>query len=116
VAKDTLDEWTYFLKNAEIKDEFSAKGLKEAKSKLDVMKLPREERLAYRRYLDDLSLQASMIQSSYGIGVIEDEKKGRKEGEETKAKAIAEALKEKGVAPDVIAEATGLTVKEIEGL
>jgi len=144
VAKDTLDEWIYFLKNEEIKDEFSAKGLKEAKSKLDVMKLPREERLAYRRYLDDLSLQASMYQSSYGIGVIEGEKKGRengrkegkeegrkegkeedrkegkeegrKEGEETKARAIAKALKAKGVVPEVIVEATGFTVKEIEGL
>ncbi len=112
VAKDTLDEWIYFLKNEEIKDEFSAKGLIEAKSTLDVMKLPHEERLAYQRYLDDLSLQASMIQSSYGVGVIEGEKKG----EVTKARAIAKALKAKGIAPDVIAEATGLTVKEVEEL
>ena len=29
-AKDTLDEWIYFLKNSEIKQEFSAKGIKEA--------------------------------------------------------------------------------------
>ena len=28
IAKDTLDEWVYFLKTAEIKDEFTAKGLK----------------------------------------------------------------------------------------
>ena len=88
------------------------------------MKLPREERLAYRRYLDDLSLRASMYESSYGIGIIEGEKKGReegkeegrKEGEEMKARAIVKALKTKGVAPEVIAEATELTVKEIEGL
>ena len=40
VARDRLDEWIYFLKNEEIKDEFSARGLKEAKRKLDVMKLP----------------------------------------------------------------------------
>ena len=26
LAKDTLDEWIYFLKNSEIKEEFSAKG------------------------------------------------------------------------------------------
>ena len=108
--------WIYFLKNEEIKDEFSAKGLLEAKDTLDVMKLPREERLAYQRYLDNLSLQASMIQSSYGVGVIEGEKKGRQQGEETKARSIAMALKAKGIEPEVIAETTGLTVKEIEML
>jgi hypothetical protein len=29
-VNDKLDEWIYFLKNAEIKPNFSAKGLKEA--------------------------------------------------------------------------------------
>lgn len=29
VAKDSLDEWIYFLKNEEIKDSFKAKGLKQ---------------------------------------------------------------------------------------
>ncbi len=31
IAKDTLDEWIYFLKNEEIKDNFVAKGLMKAK-------------------------------------------------------------------------------------
>ena len=35
-AKDTLDEWVYFLKNSEVKDEFRAKGLKEAGEVLDI--------------------------------------------------------------------------------
>ncbi|WP_051203645.1 PD-(D/E)XK nuclease family transposase, partial [Hugenholtzia roseola] len=39
VAKDTLDEWVYFLKNSEVKDSFKAKGLVEAKEVLDVMRL-----------------------------------------------------------------------------
>ena len=39
VAKDTLDEWIYFLKTAEINDEFTAKGLKAASQKLDILKL-----------------------------------------------------------------------------
>jgi predicted transposase/invertase (TIGR01784 family) len=38
-VKDKLDEWIYFFKNAEIKNSFSAKGLKEAGEKLDEMKL-----------------------------------------------------------------------------
>ena len=48
---DRLDEWIYFLKNAEIKPSFSAKGLKEANEKLDTMKLPEKERVAYDKYL-----------------------------------------------------------------
>jgi len=68
------------------------------------MKLPEQERIAYQRYLDDLSYQASMVQSSYGIGVIE--------GGKEKTLAIARALKAKGIPDEVIAETTGLTLDE----
>jgi len=56
---DRLDEWIYFLKNAEIKPSFSAKGLKEANEKLDTMKLPEKERIAYDKYLLHLMSIAS---------------------------------------------------------
>ena len=92
----------------EIKDEFSAKGLVEAKQKLDVMKLPTDERRAYQRYLDDLSYQASMVESSYGIG--------RKEGREETTIAMARALKQKGVPLETIAFASGLSMEAIERL
>jgi predicted transposase/invertase (TIGR01784 family) len=104
VARDRLDEWIYFLKNEEIKDEFSARGLREAKQKLDVLKLPDQERQAYQRYLDDLHYQASMVESSYGIGKLE----GRRE--------VAKALKDEGVAGAIIAKTTGLSEDEVEGL
>jgi predicted transposase/invertase (TIGR01784 family) len=58
-VKDTLDEWIYFLKNAEIKPNFSAKGLKEANEKLDAMKLPEKERKAYDAYLRHMMSIAS---------------------------------------------------------
>jgi predicted transposase/invertase (TIGR01784 family) len=57
--KNTLDEWVYFLKNAEIKANFSAKGLKEASEKLDAMKLPEKERKAYNAYLKHMMSIAS---------------------------------------------------------
>ncbi|MBC7475657.1 MAG: Rpn family recombination-promoting nuclease/putative transposase, partial [Candidatus Sericytochromatia bacterium] len=62
-TRDTLDEWLYFLKNEEIKDNFKAKGLREAKEKLDVLKLPKREQAIYQRYLENLSYQASMAQT-----------------------------------------------------
>lgn len=61
VAKDTLDEWIYFLKNSEVKEEFKAKGLKEAEQVLDIMKLNKEQKYIYDRHLDSLHLKASEI-------------------------------------------------------
>ena len=60
-AKDTLDEWVYFLKNSEVKDNFKAKGLKEASEVLDIMRLPKDDEYGYNRYLDSLHLKASEI-------------------------------------------------------
>ncbi|MCI5193313.1 MAG: Rpn family recombination-promoting nuclease/putative transposase [Candidatus Electrothrix sp. AU1_5] len=106
IAKDTLDEWIYFLKNEEIKGDFKAKGLEKAKQELDILKLSDEERRAYERYQDDLHYQASMVESSYTIGV--------KKGEDKKALQIAMNLIKKGVLDaQEIAEITELSVEEI---
>lgn len=59
IARDTLDEWVYFLKNNEVKDEFRAKGLAEAKEVLDIMRLDRDQQYGYNRHLDYLHLKAS---------------------------------------------------------
>jgi len=53
-VKDKLDEWIYFFKNAEIKSNFSAKGLKEVNERLDEMKLNEKDAKAYKRYLKGL--------------------------------------------------------------
>ena len=65
VVKDKLDEWVYFLKNAEIKPNFSAKGLKEANKKMDAMKLSEKERKeynAYVKYMRDLASRNHTIE------------------------------------------------------
>ncbi|MGB5685007.1 MAG: Rpn family recombination-promoting nuclease/putative transposase [Candidatus Electrothrix sp.] len=109
IAKDTLDEWIYFLKNEEIKNDFKAKGIKKAKQELDILKLSEEERRAYERYQDDLHYQASIVESSYTIGV--------KKGEDRKALQIAMNLIKKGVLDaQEIAELTDVPVEEIENL
>ena len=58
-VKDTLDEWIYFFKNAEVKKDFSAKGLKEASERLDEMMLNEKEAKEYKRYLRQLRDNAS---------------------------------------------------------
>ncbi len=113
IAKDTLDEWIYFLKNEEIKESFKAKGLVKAKQELDILKLPEQERLAYEKYQNDLHYQASMVESSYAIGV----KNGKIEGKKEQAVEISINLLKAGVLDiQTIAEMTGLTIKEIEAV
>jgi len=80
VARNTLDEWIYFLKNEEIKPGFKARGLQQAKTRLDIMKLSDAERIEYRRYSNDLHYQASMVESSYGLGKLEGREEGKVEG------------------------------------
>ena len=62
-AKDTLDEWVYFLKNSEIKQEFSAKGIKEADEVLKRANMSDEERREYQRFVEVLSDRASIAET-----------------------------------------------------
>jgi predicted transposase/invertase (TIGR01784 family) len=91
VAKDTLDEWIYFLKNEEIKEEFQARGLRKAKHELDIMKLPDNERRAYEQHRENLHYQASMFESSYTAAILEGKREGMLEG---KRKGIIEGKRE----------------------
>ena len=121
IAKDTLDEWIYFLKNEEIKENFKAKGLKKAKQALDILHLPEQERLAYERYQEDLHYQASMVESSFTIGrekgKKEGKKEGRMEGKQEQAREIAVNLLQAGLLDSkTIAAMTGLTQEEIKAL
>ncbi len=105
-AKDTLDEWVYFLKNSEVKDSFKAKGLKEAGEVLDIIRLPKDDEYGYNRYLDSLRLKASEIftlQTEAEFKV-----------EERKATEIALNLLQIGLPISQIAKVTGLSVAQIE--
>ncbi len=124
VAKNTLDEWIFFLKNEEIKDNFSAKGLSEAKQKLDILKLSKAEREIYEAYQFELHYQASMFLSTYTLGNIEGNIKGRAEGREegreigelNKAKEIAIKAKQNNLSIDTIITLTGLNDEDIQQL
>jgi predicted transposase/invertase (TIGR01784 family) len=108
VAKDTLDEWIYFLKNSEVKDEFKAKGLAEAKEVLDIMRLNKEQQYGYNRYLDYLHLKAS---EALSLKIEAEEKIRKDEKVEIAKKAII-----KGFDNETVADLTGLTIEQIEAL
>ncbi len=127
IARDSLDEWIYFLKNSEIKDEFNAKGLAEAREKLKEINLSDEELSTYRRYLENLRFEASVAETfRFDIEYAEREgrKKGREEGMEKGEKKgrlegkieMAKKSLEEGFSIELIVKLTGLSKEEIEKL
>ena len=109
VAKNTLDEWIYFLKNSEVKDDFKAKGLTEAKEVLDLMCLDNEQHYRYNRYLDYLHYKAS---EAFSLKIEQEEYMEKKIAEKTIE--IAKKAIEKGFDNELIVELTGLSIEEIE--
>jgi predicted transposase/invertase (TIGR01784 family) len=108
IAKDTLDEWIYFFKNSEVKDEFKAKGLKEAREVLDIMRLPKDVEYVYNRYLDSLHLKSSelfTLQTEAAFKV-----------KEIRSTEIAKNLISIGLSAEDISKVTGLTMSQIENL
>ncbi|MFV0346334.1 MAG: Rpn family recombination-promoting nuclease/putative transposase [Bacteroidales bacterium] len=63
VAKDTLDQWIYYLKNNDIKEDFTAKGISKAREIWRLDTLPEDERRSYNRHLKHLMDEASSIRS-----------------------------------------------------
>ncbi|MEM7554626.1 MAG: Rpn family recombination-promoting nuclease/putative transposase [Cyanobacteria bacterium P01_A01_bin.84] len=108
VAKNSLDEWIYFLKNSEIKDEFKARGLIQAKDNLRIENLSKVERAAYQKYLEDKRYETSVLESAEVAGELRGRKQAKLE--------IAKSLKSKGIETNLIVETTGLTFEEIEKL
>ena len=116
IAKDTLDEWIYFLKNSEVKDNFNAKGLKEANEVLDIMRLQGDDRYGYNRYLDSLHLKASELFSLQTEEEFRIREEGKSEGKIEEKINIAKNLIKKGFDNQNISEITNLDVESIENL
>ena len=94
-AKDTLDEWIYFLKNSEIKKDFTAKGLMEAEEVLKVANMEDKDRREYERFgevLSDRASQALSIRIEIEMAI---EKERAAKEKERAAKEKERAAKEK---------------------
>lgn len=115
-AKDTLDEWIYFLKNEQVEDGFTAKGLTQAKAVLDVLKMNDEERLDYEYHQTQLHHEASLYESTYVLGKLEGIEEGIEKGIEKGLLMAAKNLKQAGIDNNTIASATGLPIQQISQL
>jgi hypothetical protein len=100
VAKDTLDEWVYFLKNSEVKDTFKAKGLDKAKEKLRYESLTDEEKKMYDRFQENRRIENSVSYTAKQERNVE----------------IAKTMLADNEPNERIIKYTGLTVEQIEQL
>jgi len=109
ITKDGLDEWIYFLKTDEIMENFKAKGLIEAKEKLDVLRMSKEEKIVYESYLEDLHLKASLADTQK-FKIENAENKGRKK---EKIEIVINGNKN-GFSNQDLSKLTSLSIQEIE--
>ena len=108
IAKNSLDEWIYFLKNEEIEDNFRAKGLDEAKETLDILKLDEKGRAIYKRREENKIYKESLLYTA--------KVEGKVEGKMEEKIKIAKISLKQNIDITTIALITGLSIEEIEGL
>lgn len=112
VVKNTLDEWIYYLKNNDIKDEFTAQGIGQARQLWRVDSLSEEERQNYFKHIENLRFNASMIWTLK----VDEEGRIREDERKREKEQTAKGMKAKGFDISLIIELTGLTEEEIEPL
>jgi predicted transposase/invertase (TIGR01784 family) len=104
IIKSDLDEWIYFFKNSEIKEEFKSKNIQRAREKLDLLKMPESERKAFERYLMNKASEKEVIETAKIDGGIE------------RNVEIAKAMLANNEPMEKIKQYTGLSEAEISDL
>lgn len=105
---DPIDEWMYFLKNSQIKEEFTAKGMDEAKKVLSYENMRKEDQYAYKRHVENRRIEMGVTETAIDKGI----DRGKKQRSIEVAK---EALKNK-LDFALISTLTQLSIQDIEKL
>ena len=116
VAVTPLDEWMRYLKDGIIASDTTAPGLEEAREKLKYYSMTDQERHAYDEHLNAVMIQNDVLNTAKMEGRMEGRLEGRMEGRMEERLENARNFKKMGVSPDIIAQATGLSLEEINGL
>ena len=112
VAKTPIEEWIYYLNTGEIPSEVTAPGLEEARERLKLDSMSKDELSAYYRHLDNVVILKDNIYTEREEG----REEGRAEGREEATFNIARNMKQLGMSSSKIAQLTGLTESDIAKL
>ncbi len=116
IARNTLDEWIFYLKNNSIEDNFSAQGLDKVRQVLKVDSMTESELASYKKFLTDLSHEQSIIFTAKYEGLAEGESKGLAKGKAEGKAEVAKNLLAIGMDIEAISQATGLSIDAIKKL
>lgn len=108
VAKTPLEEWVKYLKTGIIDPDTTAPGLPEAREKLRYYDMSPEERHEYDEHVNAIMIQNDVLNTA--------KLEGHAEGRMEEKLEVAKNLKQLGISMDAIAQATGLSLEEIEHL
>ena len=121
VAKNTLDEWIYYLKNNKIRDDFTAQGFDRAREVLAYDNLTDEEKKDYERNIENKRIRNSEVVSAFTDGEIKGLAEGLEKGEalgraaeriEVQKNTVFNSYKE-GLSVEIISSITGLSIEHI---
>ena len=121
VAKNSLEEWVYYLNTGEVPTNATAPGMEAVKEQLTIDRMSKAERNAYYKHLDNIVILRNNIdterEEGRAEGLIEGRAKGLEEGlvkgREEERREMVRKMKELGMSPETIAKLTGLSVEEI---
>lgn len=136
VAKNSLEEWVYYLNTGDVPQGAKAPGMEEVKEQLTIDRMNKMERNAYYKHLDNIVILRDNIYTEREEGRLEGRAEGREEGraegreegrEEGRAegkeegrleerKTNAKKMKSLGIPVNTISQITGLPVKDINSL
>ena len=120
VAKNSLEEWVYYLNTGDVPQEAKAPGMEEVKEQLTIDRMNKSERSAYYKHLDNIVILRDNIYTEREEGRLEGRAEGREEGREEGRAAErqdnAKKMKELGIPTETISRITGLSLEEINKL
>ena len=109
-------EWMQYLKDEYIRPDTTVSGLKEARERLEYLRMSPEEQHEYDYYLDTLVRDTDVMKTKILEAEIKARKQGMAEGLAEGHAEDARKMKKKGYAIEDIMDITGLSAEEIAAL
>jgi len=109
VAKDTLDEWIYYLKNNRLPDHFTAPGLEKAEKILNYYNMDTEAKALYDAHIKDRRISYDVLETAR----MEGREEGEESGLEKKTIGVVVNAYKQGIAIPVIALIAAIGEEEV---
>jgi predicted transposase/invertase (TIGR01784 family) len=126
IAKDTMDEWVYYLKHNELPENYRAKGLDQVSTVLKKDNMTPQEKRNYDAHQKSMAISYGVIETALmdgeAIGIKKEKKKQEKLREkerivqENKDKTTIQNLYKAGMNATQIAGVMNVSVEEVERL